>query len=75
VNWDQVSYTTRPVTQVAEQDVNSAFINGMPSPVLLAAGRHRSPAPSRIISAKPSANSREVLIVFLIFKARNASKK
>ena len=48
-----MSWTIRPVTQVAEVAVNTASINGVASPVFDAKGRVRRTAPVIIIRKKP----------------------
>ena len=55
VQWLQVSYTTSPVTQVAEVAVNSALRKGTDPPSRLAAGSINRPVPARIMSKNPSA--------------------
>ena len=51
----QVSYSTRPVTQVAEVAVNSAGRKPQETPLREAAGRVSKHAPSRMIAAKVTA--------------------
>lgn len=53
VNWVQVSYSTSPVTQEAEAEVNSALRNGMDCPDREEMGSINSTAPARIRQAKP----------------------
>ena len=47
-----VSRTTRPVTQTADVEVNSASENEGVYPLPEAAGIHRRPAPTKIAPAK-----------------------
>ena len=53
VNWVQVSYSTSPVTQEAEAEVNNAFRKGMDSPDREEMGSISSTAPANIRQAKP----------------------
>ena len=55
LHWVQVSYSTSPVTQVAEVAVNSAGRNPQDIPLRLAAGSVSSSVPTRIITAKVTA--------------------
>lgn len=50
-----MSYTTNPVTQVAEVAVKSASINGVNSPLLDDIGKDKTIAPDKIIAKKPIA--------------------
>ncbi|MFR7743112.1 MAG: hypothetical protein ACLU3I_07360 [Acutalibacteraceae bacterium] len=53
-----VSTRMRPVTQVAEVAVNRLVRNGVGSPERDAAGRHRRPAPSRMMKRNTRTISR-----------------
>jgi len=55
VNWLQVSNTTKPVTHVADVDVNNALRKDMLLPLLLEIGNINNNVPISIMSANPKA--------------------
>ena len=52
--YEAVSYTTRPVTQTADVDVNNAFPNGVTIPAFDETGHINNNAPMTITPANPS---------------------
>jgi hypothetical protein len=64
--WVYVSYTIRPVTQVADVAVKSASTKGVDSPLLADTGSISKAVPTNIIKRKPST----MILVGVIEKRR-----
>ena len=71
VHWVQVSKRDSPVTQVAEVAVNKAGRKPQDTPPREAAGRHSSPAPSKIMARNTTATTLVALMALGRFSTQN----